>query len=141
MPEYIIQYEYLYKHHVEDVFERELVNIETNGRAGPLSSSQPAPVAQPTKSNELGKLSDEQAVNVVARAIHMQIPASIDGDEPLDVNNLVELNLHNTGLASLDLEPVRELRQLKKLVISFNRFTSLKDLNSLVCGLFCCCCC
>lgn len=142
VPEYIIQYEYLYKHHVEDVFERELANIETNGasatrlKAEPLSLSQP-PMQPPSKSNDiLGKLSEEQAANVVARAIHMQIPASIDGDEPLDVNNLVELNLHNTGIASLDFEPVRELKQLKKLIISFNRFTSLRDLNSLVCGLF-----
>lgn len=124
VPEYIIQYEYLYKHHADDAFEKELVNIETNGSK--LSS-----LSSPLSKNE-ETIEANVSNEVVSRAIRMQIPASIESEDPLDINNLVELNLHNIGLTSIDIQPICDLKQLRKLILSFNKIKSLKEINSLV---------
>lgn len=68
---------------------------------------------------------------VISREIQLQIPM-IGDNEQLNVANLTELNLHSCGLAALDAEPFVALKHIKKLIVSFNKLRSLKDINNLV---------
>lgn len=47
------------------------------------------------------------------------------------VTNLTELNLHNCGLTDLDMESLKVLTQLKKLVLSFNKLKFIKEIANL----------
>lgn len=64
------------------------------------------------------------------------IEGRLRGLEEASFDKIVHLNLHNTGLTDLDIEPLKMLRHVSKLVLSFNQLSSLKDCNLLVRNLF-----
>lgn len=73
---------------------------------------------------------------LLSREIELQTRVAISAVQEGDMSHVIELNLHNLGIRNLDIETIRNLRMLKKLTLSFNRLTSLKDLNHMVIGLF-----
>lgn len=78
-----------------------------------------------TKQNPLSN------IEIIDKAINLHVARL---EEPR-VTNLTELNLHNCNLTDLDVESLKSLVQLKKLILSFNKLKFIKEIASLVsCG-------
>lgn len=67
----------------------------------------------------------------MAKEIIDQIPSLPDDGDEKRLINLSEVNLHNVGLISLDIEPLKNLKHIKKLILSFNRIKSIKEINNM----------
>jgi Leucine-rich repeat (LRR) protein len=106
------------------VFEKELQNIRQTTDLKTCSDlkQQASTTSEPTPSN----ISD-----IVAKEIIDQIPSSPDDGDEKRLINLSEVNLHNVGLISLDIEPLKNLKHIKKLILSFNRIKSIKEINNM----------
>lgn len=122
-------YKHLIKHHVDDAFDKELPNLESNLNRFKTENTVTTTTEIETESKLEHKLEDS-----LLSEIERQIPRLEEDIDlrSLNISSLVELNLHNVGLTSLDIEPVRSLRFVKKLTISFNKLKSLKELTNLV---------
>lgn len=77
---------------------------------------------------ESTEIADSNIDELVKKQIELQ---SHIKDEFLP-NNLIELNLHNIGLTSLDIEPLENLKSLKKLIVSFNKLKRIKEISNMV---------
>ena len=120
VPEYIVEFEYLFKNASENVFEKLLLH-QLDERAA---------VAVATREDE------------TALALEMaSFESLVDDGETLDKeksdalanHQLTELNMHNMRMCRDDMKLLERFVALRKLVLSFNNLTSLDDLVNLVC--------
>lgn len=105
------------KHHVNDAFEKELLEPSQSAFGLPQQPNDPP---RP----------ESVETELVFKEINLQL--SQLNEEQKQLTGLVELNLHNIGLTNLDIKPLQNLRNLKKLILSFNKLKSLKELTNMV---------
>ena len=67
-------------------------------------------------------------IEIIGNEINLQVSRL---DEPR-ATNLTELNLRNCNLTDFDVESLKSLVQLKKLILSFNKLKFIKEIASLV---------
>ena len=67
---------------------------------------------------------------LINKVIEIQLSALEDSS----LDNLVELNLHNSNLTSLECDTFKMLKCLKKLIVSFNKLASIKEICLVVSG-------
>ena len=53
-------------------------------------------------------------------------------NEDLRPESILEVNLHNVGLTTIDIAALLNLKNLKKLILSFNKLTSIAEISNMV---------
>ena len=105
---------------IESDYEKELTNF---------ASRMPAiAYVQDLSNKEKKQLSKAK----IEELIKIQVDKGINKQSDPAFENLSQINLHNTGLTNLDIDPLKNLNFVKKLALSFNNLTYLKDCNLLV---------
>ena len=74
------------------------------------------------------KMNPVPSSEIISREIELQVSRL---DEP-NIYNLVELNLHNSSLTELDVDTLKNVSHLKKLILSFNKLKFIKEISHLV---------
>jgi Leucine-rich repeat (LRR) protein len=111
------------------MFEKELKQIEQDNGQKIVKTLE---FDCPTNANHFQPPASATGVNLGDTLMHeIELQTNPFQDAP-DLSNLSELNLHKIGLSNSDTEPIRNFTTLKKLTLSFNQLTSLKDLSNMV---------
>ena len=133
MPEYIIEYEYVNKPGYDNVFDTELQKTKTNLRGSKLDIQSQKDLVNKVINDKLRNES-ETKMNPISNTevINKQIDLQVSNLEDSRMFNLTELNLHNCGLTDLDVDNLKSLTQLKKLILSFNKLKFIKEIANLV---------
>ncbi|CAF0870863.1 unnamed protein product, partial [Brachionus calyciflorus] len=114
LPEYIIEYEYLNKYNSDNVFDRELSTLNVDKTI----------LGNNVDSDEENNEEEFDLESIVTEQIHEQHLRH----EELRPESISELNLHNVGLTTFDLAALLNLKNLKKLIASFNKLTSISEI-------------
>ena len=133
VPEYIIEFEYVNKPGFDNVFDTELHRAKTTLRESKLDQEGQNNLVNNVIQEKLRNESEIKQnplsnIEIIGNEINLQVSRL---DEPR-ATNLTELNLHNCNLTDLDVESLKSLVQLKKLILSFNKLKFIKEIASLV---------
>lgn len=99
-----------------------------------LNQEQQILAATTASTNGVGREQQKESItneDILNKELQVQSSLS-DCDLATVVIQLEELNLHNCGLTSIDLESFKNLINVKKLSLSFNNLKSIKEIVHLV---------
>jgi Leucine-rich repeat (LRR) protein len=116
----------------DNVFDAELQKAKTNLRESKIDAASQNDLVNKVISDKLKnesetKMSPLMNSEIINNKIELQVARLSDAR----ASNLTELNLHNSGLTDLDVEALKCLTQLKKLILSFNKLKFIKEIANL----------
>lgn len=132
VPEYIIEFEYINKPGFDNVFDAELQKAKSNMRENKAETDSQNDIVNKVISDKL-RVDSECKENPTSNIeiVNKEIDLAVGRLDNSVLTNLKELNLHNSGLTDLDVESLKSLVHLQKLILSFNKLKLLKDIANL----------
>ncbi len=132
MPEYIIEFEYINKPGYDNVFDAELHKTKSNLRDNKSDTDSQNDIVNKVISDKLRNESEcKQNPISNIEIVNKEIDLAVSRLDSAALSNLKELNLHNSGLTDLDVESLKSLVHLERLILSFNKLKLLKDIANL----------